>query len=1020
MKLLQLTLSAFGPFADKQHIDFTKLGDSPLFLIDGPTGAGKSSILHAICYALYGETTDEARKEQGIRSDHANDDLLTQVSLTFSIKDKRYRISRVPTQMRAGKRGDKLVKHNATAELIELLHDDSERLLVAKKKGEADDYIKQILGLTADQFRQVMVLPQGKFRELLLANSNERQAILSTLFATDIYQKIEQHIKQRALDIEGRYKQLRTRIEETLEEVAADNLQQLTQRHSEQQTLVSQLAEDKVKADNNRQLRLAKLTDGKSLAEHFRKLATTKSMHRQLLCQQPQINQVKQRIQLALHAQKIKPLYETSEQIQADLTQANAQQHALTEQQSQLSKQLEERQRLFEHALQQMPQREQHQQAIIDLKNLLPMQQNFTRLQAEMHDAQSQLNAHKQLLASTQQDYKTLSQRSENGRELIDATIKELNQGTGLQEQQQRLQQQATLVRQQQDVQKALVDAQTRYQQADNAWQQQQQITNQAEHQYHQQASLYHSSQAAILATQLEIGQPCPVCGATEHPSPCQMNTEQTVDQQQLKVVEQRWHQQKQRLADADKLKDQYQLTVLQQQQALQQLTAQLEEVQVIEPSLLEQQLTTVNQQLKTLAEKATKIEKWQQSQQSMQAQLMPLQQQIDELNRTLPDVTANFTAKQQTFLQVSESLPDIYRVSGTIDAKIEELQSQIKHVEQAHQQAQQALLDAQQKLAKNQTQQENQQAMITQLSQRLSNAQQQLQQALESYDFADIAEFHNAYISDDELTQLQIQVQQFERQLDNIVAQIATLDELLTNKIQPDLSVLNTELSVAEQQLTAAEKALSSAQQQLNRLSDAQQKITKIEQQQADNKQQYEIIGTLAAAASGKGNVKVSLERFVLADLLDSVLAIASKRLQQMSKGQYQLVRQNESEQKRNVAAGLDLAVNDSYSGKQRPVATLSGGESFMASLSLALALSDVVQQRSGGIVLDTLFIDEGFGSLDQESLQLAVETLVDLQATGRAIGIISHVSELKEQMGQRIDVKNGRSGSAISLVTQ
>ncbi|MEO1899650.1 MAG: SbcC/MukB-like Walker B domain-containing protein, partial [Methylococcales bacterium] len=198
----------------------------------------------------------------------------------------------------------------------------------------------------------------------------------------------------------------------------------------------------------------------------------------------------------------------------------------------------------------------------------------------------------------------------------------------------------------------------------------------------------------------------------------------------------------------------------------------------------------------------------------------------------------------------------------------------------------------------------------------------------------------------------------------------------------------------------------------------DTQNKVQQIEQQQLAIKKQYEIVGTLAKAASGRGNVRVSLERFVLGNILDQVLSIASERLHIMSKGQYRLIRQNEQQQKRNTTAGLDLAIDDAYTGKTRPVATLSGGESFMASLALALGLSDVVQERSGGIQLDTLFIDEGFGSLDQDSLQLAVNTLIDLQSTGRTIGIISHVSELKEQMSQRIEVTGSCTGSTIKVV--
>ena len=179
----------------------------------------------------------------------------------------------------------------------------------------------------------------------------------------------------------------------------------------------------------------------------------------------------------------------------------------------------------------------------------------------------------------------------------------------------------------------------------------------------------------------------------------------------------------------------------------------------------------------------------------------------------------------------------------------------------------------------------------------------------------------------------------------------------------------------------------------------------------------QYKVVGTLADVASGQTGNRVSLQRYVLGVLLDDVLAEASQRLLLMSKGRYRLTRKLDRS-KGNKTSGLELEIEDAYSGARRPANTLSGGESFMAALSLALGLSDVVQSYSGGIKLETLFIDEGFGSLDMESLDLAIQTLVDLRKSGRTIGIISHVSELKEQMSQRIDVTPSDQGSTVSIV--
>ena len=284
--------------------------------------------------------------------------------------------------------------------------------------------------------------------------------------------------------------------------------------------------------------------------------------------------------------------------------------------------------------------------------------------------------------------------------------------------------------------------------------------------------------------------------------------------------------------------------------------------------------------------------------------------------------------------------------------------------------------------------------------------------------DFVTQEDFASAQLVDEALEVLHENVGTYDDTVKALQAEIGLLQKQLKDKLPPDLKKLKNELEAVSEEFTLAEGLWTNANQQHTKLTHTQDKIKKIEEQQAKIKKQYEVVGTLSKAASGRGNVRVSLERFVLGNILDQVLGIASQRLYIMSKGQYRLIRQNEEDQKRNTTAGLDLAIDDAYTGKTRPVATLSGGESFMASLALALGLSDVVQERSGGIQLDTLFIDEGFGSLDQDSLQLAINTLIDLQSTGRTIGIISHVSELKEQMAQRIEVKGSRSGSTINMV--
>ena len=295
--------------------------------------------------------------------------------------------------------------------------------------------------------------------------------------------------------------------------------------------------------------------------------------------------------------------------------------------------------------------------------------------------------------------------------------------------------------------------------------------------------------------------------------------------------------------------------------------------------------------------------------------------------------------------------------------------------------------------------------------------AQLAWKKALSESVFEDLNHFENSLLTDENQAQLNDDIDQYKTKFDTLTGAKSLLTNELKDKSKPNLDNVEGALSQAEVDFKAKDEKWRQLEERNNQLISVQKKLIEAHKKNEELDKQYKTVGTLYEVSNGLTGDKVSLQRFVLSVLLDDVLIQASQRLSIMSKGRYQLIR-NEERAKGNKASGLELEVDDAYTGKSRPVATLSGGESFMAALSLALGLSDVVQSYSGGIKLDTLFIDEGFGSLDPESLDLAIRTLIDLQSTGRMIGIISHVTELKSQMGHRVDVTSGRSGSKISVI--
>uniref|UniRef100_UPI003D818384 SbcC/MukB-like Walker B domain-containing protein n=1 Tax=Trichloromonas sp. TaxID=3069249 RepID=UPI003D818384 len=384
--------------------------------------------------------------------------------------------------------------------------------------------------------------------------------------------------------------------------------------------------------------------------------------------------------------------------------------------------------------------------------------------------------------------------------------------------------------------------------------------------------------------------------------------------------------------------------------------------------------------------------------------------------NQTADSASALATTKAQV-QSAEKELPEAYRAAGSLDKAIVlarkeagALEQQITAARENHKHAH-GLVEA--SSATLVAAEKTRHSAQTALAEALANQKA----ALAASPLADEPAYRNALLEESQATALRQAISDYDQQCLRISGALEQQRTAVQDQSRPDLERVATELHQAEAAKIEADSRWQQLDGRRQNLEATRKKLQKAAAQQAELDRRYAIIGTLSDVANGQTGNKISLQRFVLSVLLDDVLIEASHRLSLMSKGRYQLLRK-EDRAKGNKASGLELEVEDAYTGKVRPVATLSGGESFMAALAMALGLSDVVQAYAGGIRLDTLFIDEGFGSLDAESLDLAIRTLIDLQASGRMIGIISHVAELKEQMPLRLDVIAGRDGSRVRLV--
>ncbi|WP_101960663.1 AAA family ATPase [Vibrio harveyi] len=1013
MKPIKLTMQAFGPFAQTETIEFDKLGTNPLFLINGPTGSGKTSILDAICFALYGETTGNERQGIQMRCDMAAPTLLTEVTLEFSLHGKSYRVIRSPEQEAPKARGEGMTVRKHTAALYEIT--DEEKLITSKTT-QVKTEVTNIIGLNETQFRQVMVLPQGKFRELLLATSKEREEIFGQLFQTDIYKKIEYALKDKASAISKAKDEFDNQIRGALQVAGVSSEAELT----EQREALSVQFESVQKQEQESLAQLnalkTELQKAEALSNEFKKREQAEIALKQHLEQSDAVSSRQLQLDNAKKASKVELPYVT-------LQSASKQTQELEQKVAKLSQDLtvaNDAVKSKEGALQtakeqaaQLPKLTEQQYQLEGMKGKL----------VEKSELEKAINAgltQKSEFEATLKKYIALKEKltleAQQGQKSLDqARVDVASIGTVEAEikQQQRLMQ---------DLQKltglnqelAKLDALTPSKQAS---------VDQAKARYVElQRSAdtlelsWHNAQAAVLAQRLQAGEMCPVCGSVEHPQPAQFVGEE-VTKEQVQRARNTEREGQVALNQLNNQLEQHNIAIGQYKQQIEQLSVELGQNASMDLGALQASMQQLDERLQQLS--SINLVQLEQSVNELNQRCVTGEGKINDLQNQMAANESTIKVNREQLAKLSSSLDAKYSSLEVLEQDIVAIQKQIAELNSALENAQNHLQQAVLAKTNIESQLTTNQQWLNEALDRFSTAKADWEQALQASAFEDEAQFLACKVDEAEMQVWQQEIDAFKQTQIKLEQTLADLSSTLKDLALPDLENINVKLNSVQQSYVEARNQLDSTRSLFERLEKVRNDIATLHDKNTKLEDEYKVFGTLYDVASGKTGSRISLHRFVLGVLLDDVLIQASQRLSLMSKGRYILARKTEGF-KGAAGRGLDLVVEDSYTGKTRDVATLSGGESFMAALALALGLSDVVQSYSGGIRLDTLFIDEGFGSLDPESLDLAIQTLVDLQQTGRMIGVISHVSELKEQMAQRIDVEPSRLGSTVSVKSQ
>lgn len=1025
MKPISLTIEAFGPYRDSVTLDFSALQDHSMFLISGPTGAGKTSILDAMVYALYGEPSGEVRKTDAIRSDFAEPERMTRVDFSFAIGEVQYRVERLPKQWVAKKRGTGMREQNASATVYEMK--DGEWKVIATSAAAIRDTIQRIIGFRKDQFLQVVLLPQGEFRKLLVASTSEREELLHTLFRTDLYRKLQDALKAAYDDakagIEANLTKQATLIqsiphEEDTPVLTAQHVRELlANREPHRDELVVKRDEAVTAVEQLNALRKEwavynqaqqSLTEATSTLDLVKaREGERSSLHETvqfLTSLTPSYELYKQ---FSDKQAVLKTLETALSDAKKGVEMASQQESKCAEAHEVLVFQAETIQAKRTTLAQLKQQSEKFDELALLNQKLITLKGNLETQDREKSDAA--LQAQHKLVADL--EIALIEERKQ-----FQANSKALESIPRIQEQLSQLQRYAELLAQKEKIQND-IDARDRSLSAID------ESVKISKVQLERLEHLMAEGRAFELVHLVVDDEPCPVCGSTEHP--------QLASKPELYPT-------KEEIEKARAVRDgalQKQASEIGQKETLVIRLHELDEdikdqVSKLKSSIdgfsedafesIQQDLLSRMEQLTTLRSNTEQLSKTiatnEDELSGAKEQLAKLETAHKELLESLHDLEIQISSVQAKIDALSKILP-----TTNLDAwhkQIESLETKINAYDEQVKVCERNLEAAREQLNAKRGRLETLSAQVEEETKNLDVTYKEYTKSLQS-----------TSLSEDDF----VEVLGDYKALDTFRTELHALDEAF-NKAQAVYdAALKVVKSIVEPSATVSDEVYDAAVERRDTLVGnlaAWDKETKhieatlasleeLDVAMGEAREEVTFLRRLNDLANGgeQGFKNVTFERYVLGAILDEVVYAANLRLQKMSRSRYSLERSDYTGGGRGKQ-GLDLAVMDAFTGQSRPANTLSGGETFLASMALALGLADVIQSYAGGIHMDTMFIDEGFGTLDPDTLELAMETLVQLQSSGRLIGMISHVPELKTRIPAHLEVTRGDDGSTAKFI--
>ncbi len=1052
MKPLKLTISAFGPYASVQVIDFSKLKEQ-IFVISGPTGSGKTTIFDAISFALFGEPSGSSRDRDSLRSDFAQMGTETFVELEFELRGKTYKIKRLPQQEQRKLRGEGFTIRNADAEL--LMPDGS----LITKISSVDDKINELLGINKSQFKQIVMLPQGEFRKLLESDSNERELIFRKIFGTEGFAEIQKKLEDESKELYKAVHDIKMQIDTHIKHFDLGNDQGLEEIRAGRDVNIEQFVDgvktlaEKDKAEIHllkSQLEVIIASQGALKEEIAKSTEINKKLKdREQIKQEyseaiTRIDDIKQKEISLEYARKALPISEIDEQYKRSKQniEIKTNEVILAKQRAEKSSlDYEASKELFNAEKEKEPLRKKYEAELSLLNNMLPKVVQYEKSVKALDIAKTKSNEINNTLEKNQKELelakKNYKEQEENLKKLYNTESECVRLEKEISENKKFL---IEL-----DGVKKLISA---YVEQNELYEGKKKIFEAFDADFigfrsklEQQEDNYIRGQAGILAKTLKTNMPCPVCGALEHPNPAKV-LKSIPGEEQLKALKQQYttlsEQRTEEMKilsglngnlESKKLEIKSKLSALNLETLIiyDKADAKFEEADMKNTEdILEQVLVEINKKggglkTETLALMSQHKEKLEfvNKKLSFEAQyketgdkISKLEEAVNSLNLQKLGISEELARLGTATESIEKEVAQDIRSAAKLNAKLEEIKRAIENLEAEYKKAERAVELAKEAFSNSEKEATIKSTSLNQCIEDSSSLEKLLNEKLLSSNFESYTHYLQNKKNQTEILALQEEINTFYQKLKSLKDILARLEEETKELVMQDIEAFNTKYTLLLQEQSKLQdkhnivfSRNSNNVKTLKQLEDILIKIKILEQK-------YTTIGELARVARGDNAQRLTFERYVLAAYFDEIIIAANIRLDKMTGSRY-LLKRKEDKSKGRAQQGLELEVFDNYTGKARHVRTLSGGEGFKASLALALGLADVVQSYSGGISLDTLFVDEGFGSLDPESLDSAIQCLVDIQKTGRLVGVISHVPELKERIKSILEIFSKKEGS-------